>query len=187
MKVVHPIKSQAQRKEFEASLRAKSPTVADLWTFGVNSALRVGDIVGLRFSDWDFNMGVIHIVEDKTQKEKKIPITQALRMVYGERKAVQGEGFDFMFVGERSLRAKLDKSISRQYAHDILSKVGKEMGLQIGTHSMRKTRGFLMYKDGVPIDLISRMLNHSNTVVTREYIGVTQEAVDETYREYQFT
>ncbi len=64
--------------------------------------------------------------------------------------------------------------------------VGNEMSLQLGTHSMRKTRGWLMYNGGSSIELICKVLNHSSPAVTVVYIGITQTEVDATYHEFVF-
>ena len=59
------------------------------------------------------------------------------------------------------------------------------LGLTINTHSMRKSRGMAMYKDGVPVEKIAKVLNHSNTTLTLRYLGITQEEVLKTYDDYE--
>jgi site-specific recombinase XerD len=48
---------------------------------------------------------------------------------------------------------------------------------------MRKSRGMAMFNDGVPIEKIAHVLNHSNTSSTLRYLGITREAVLQTYDE----
>ena len=43
---------------------------------------------------------------------------------------------------------------------------GDILGLTINTHSMRKSRGMAMFNDGVSIEKIAQVLNHSNTTST---------------------
>jgi integrase len=59
--------------------------------------------------------------------------------------------------------------------------VGDEMGIQLGTHSMRKTRGWIMHSSGVSIEMICKVLNHSSPAITMHYLGLTQAEVDSTY------
>ena len=61
----------------------------------------------------------------------------------------------------------------------VFKEVGerRSIGLKLGTHSMRKTRGWAMHKAGTPIELICRTLNHSSPAVTMRYLGITQEEV----------
>jgi site-specific recombinase XerD len=53
------------------------------------------------------------------------------------------------------------------------------------TQSMRKSRGMDMYKDGVTVEKIAKVLNHSNTTSTLRYLGITQEDVLKTYDDYE--
>ncbi len=51
----------------------------------------------------------------------------------------------------------------------------------IGTHSARKCRGRALWERGVPIETISKMLNHSSPSVTMTYLDITQDEVNQTY------
>jgi hypothetical protein len=42
-----------------------------------------------------------------------------------------------------------------------------------------------MYSDGVPIEKIAKVLNHSNTSSTLRYLGITQEQVLQTFDDYE--
>ena len=88
-----------------------------------------------------------------------------------------------MFQVQRN-RAK-DKPISRVSVSRVFKDAGELVGLRINTHSMRKSRGMAMYKDGVPIEKIAKVLNHSNTTSTLRYLGITQEEVLQTYDDYE--
>ena len=82
-------------------------------------------------------------------------------------------------------RAK-GKAVSRIAVANAFKAVGDEMSLQLGTHSMRKTRGWLMYNGGASIELICKVLNHSSPAVTMAYIGITKAEVDATYHQFVF-
>ena len=67
------------------------------------------------------------------------------------------------------------------YAWRILSSAAQACGLnyKIGTHSLRKTFGYQLYRNGINIELIQRLLNHSSPSITLAYIGITQDDMDE--------
>ena len=50
---------------------------------------------------------------------------------------------------------------------------------KIGTHSLRKTFGYIQHQNGTSIELIQRMLNHSSPEITLAYIGITRDDMDE--------
>ncbi|MCF3195977.1 integrase, partial [Pseudomonas bubulae] len=62
--------------------------------------------------------------------------------------------------------------------------VGDEIGINLGTHSMRKTRGWLMHQSGVSIEMICKVLNHSSPAITMFYLGITQDEIDSTYDQF---
>jgi hypothetical protein len=53
----------------------------------------------------------------------------------------------------------------------------------LGTHSMRKTRGYVMWVAGVPLEVMARVLSHSSAV-TMIYIGLEQEDINKTYDDF---
>jgi len=55
----------------------------------------------------------------------------------------------------------------------------------LGTHSMRKTRGYAMHKAGRSIESIAKVLNHSSPTITMRYIGLVQQDIDESYTELE--
>lgn len=52
---------------------------------------------------------------------------------------------------------------------------------QIGTHTLRKTFGYWVYKEGKDITLIQKLLNHASPSITLAYIGITQDELDDVY------
>jgi integrase len=51
----------------------------------------------------------------------------------------------------------------------------------IGTHSLRKTWGYHAWKIGFNPAIIMKTLNHSNLAMTKRYLGIQQDDVNELY------
>jgi len=64
-----------------------------------------------------------------------------------------------------------------------LKAAGESVGLRnIGTHSLRKTFGYHVYnKSGGDIGLVQKLLNHSISKDTLQYIGIDREKMDNVY------
>ncbi|WP_404361469.1 tyrosine-type recombinase/integrase [Methylotuvimicrobium sp. KM1] len=75
--------------------------------------------------------------------------------------------------------------MSRVSVSHVFKEAGDMLGLTINTHSMRKSRGMAMYKDGVPVEKIAKVLNHSNIRSTLRYLGITKEEMLQTYDDYE--
>lgn len=174
METVQPIRDLADIEAVKNFLRQRSERNYLLFMFGINTGLRVGDILKLRIKDV---RGKTHIQlrEMKTGKLKNYLINKKLKQ------ALTGyisdkDPNEFIF---RSRKGS-NKSISRQQAYSILSKAGRACGLNnIGTHSMRKTYAYHLYKKTGDVVAIMKILNHASPDITLRYMGFEQDQQDE--------
>ena len=158
------------------------PLYADIWKVGVNLSLRISDLLSLKYANLNLDERSLKLTETKTGKLKNIRLNSAAIRVIARRQ--QENPADTWLFQVHSNRAK-DKPVSRVSVSRVFKEAGELLGLTINTHSMRKSRGMAMYKDGVPVEKIAKVLNHSNTASTLRYLGITQEEVLKTYDEYE--
>ena len=59
------------------------------------------------------------------------------------------------------------QKLIKKYAEKVREK--HELPISVSLHTLRRTRGTMLYRDGVPLEVISVMLGHSNTKTTREH------------------
>jgi integrase len=64
----------------------------------------------------------------------------------------------------------------QQFYH-ILQTAGKKVGLNIGTHSMRKTFGRIAYEQTGDINIVAKLLGHASPAATLAYIGITDKVL----------
>lgn len=155
---------------------------ADVWKVGVNASLRISDLLNIKYCDLNLHDRSLKLIEAKTHKSKHIRLNNAALSVIERRQ--KNYPTDIWLFQVHSNRAK-DKPISRVSVSRVFKQAGEIIGLNINTHSMRKSRGMAMYKDGVPIEKIAKVLNHSNTTSTLRYLGITQEEILQTYDDYE--
>jgi len=135
-----------------------------LFVFGINSALRISDLLSLRVKDVFNSQGEIKelfkVRIGKTEKELKILINDSVR-----------KALKFYFEQEHRIRAWV-----------LIKRWVKAVGLDpsnYGTHTLRKTWGYHSRKNfGIPIELISEKLGHRSNAVTKRYIGISQEEIN---------
>jgi integrase len=154
----------------------------DIWKIGVNLSLRIGDLLKLKYSDFNLHDRTLKLNESKTGKAKEIRLNKNVIDIIVRRKREQPS--DVWLFQVHSNRAK-DKAISRISVSRAFKEAGDMLNLNINTHSMRKTRGCAMFNDGMSIEKIARVLNHSNTSSTLRYLGISKEEVLQTYDDYQ--
>lgn len=182
MKNVQPIRDKDQIEMLKDYLKEWNPRNFLLLVFGLNSGLRISDILPLKVKDLEGTH--IVIVEKKTGKPKTFFINDTLRKEVNKYVKLKGlKPYDYLF--ESKKRSKQPgkegqkQPISREHAWKILNKAAKEFGIHhIGTHSMRKSFGYHMYKKTKNVALLMEMFNHSSPDITLKYIGINQEEQD---------
>jgi|TARA_B100000700_G_C14967254_1_gene819479 integrase len=126
------------------------------------------------------------LVEGKTSKLATIKLNEKARAVIAR---IRSEHLDHIYLFQ-SYRNQWSKNtaarpLSRRYVSRVFAAIGEEVGISLGTHSMRKTRGYHLYKKTNDIARVMKMLRHSSEAVTLRYIGITQEDVDRDFTNLQ--
>lgn len=175
MNVVHPLKDKRDIERIRESL-ADNPRNLLLFTVGINTALRISDILPLRVRD--ISDSHIEISEKKTGKRKRIKINAAIRKAFRELVPSDAKPNDWLFPSRKG-----DAPIGRSQAWRILNDASKKAGIDFafGTHSLRKSFAYHAYKSGVELPILMRVLNHASQRETLRYIGIEAEEIDEVY------
>ena len=183
MDTVEPIRNPKKISQIKNLLKAKDdPRDYLLFTLGINFALRIGDLLNLKVKDVLGPEGIkenIYLRESKTGKQKRIKINASSReaLEYYFSKVGEVDPEDYLFKSRRSGKP-LDRSRAYRLVREWTEAVGLTQG-KYGTHSLRKTWGYQARKQGVPIELIMEKLGHNSPVVTKRYIGITDDEIED--------
>ena len=181
MNFVEPIRDVKQIDQIKGNLyRKKNPRDYLLFVFGINSGLRISDILSLKLGDVKDNRGnlkdYLTIKEQKTDKTRKVyfnkQIKDALNYYLAKTKIFDLD--QYFFTNEKSNK---NIPLSRVRAYQLINKWCREVGItyKVGGHTLRKSFGFHLRKQGVSIEQISNLLNHQNLKVTFRYIGINDD------------
>ncbi|WP_373845169.1 tyrosine-type recombinase/integrase [Clostridium sp.] len=158
-----------------------------LIVLGLNSALRISDMLSLTWEDvFDFEENQfkthVYIKEKKTGKVKKFLLNknavEALSRLKKKLKHINAQEYIF------KSREGQNRPITRYMAIKIIKGACEAVGIRehIGCHSLRKTFGYHSWKKGVPIPMLMELYNHSNQAITKLYLGINQDDIDDVYR-----
>lgn len=181
MNTVQPIRDMRTVLDIADYLKADNIRNYVMFMFGIYSGLRISDILKLHVRDVR-DKKYIYMREMKTGKEKRFLINRKLRSIISDY-IKDKKDYEYLFRNNR----KVNKSISRQQAYNILSSAGNKFGLDsIGTHTLRKTFGYHFYKQTHDAVTLMEIFNHSDISITLRYIGITQDTKDEQMEKLSF-
>ena len=173
MVCVEPIRDKEKIKIVKRILKEHGSRDYLLFLMRINSGLRISDILKLKVSDVK-NKKYIELIEQKTGKYKRFPITNSFKSEL-EEFIVDKTSEDYLFTRQRGRGA-----ISRIQAYCIICNTCINVGIKahIGTHTLRKTFGYHFYQENKDVALLQQIFNHSAPSITLKYIGINQDIID---------
>lgn len=171
MAIVEPIRDKKLIEKIEDSLKKTKPRDYVLFCMGVNSGLRISDILNLDVADVK-DKNYLSLKEKKTGKNKIFPLNQKLKNIldfYTKNRALD----------EPLFLTKYKNRMDRITAYRIINNACKKINLDIniGTHTLRKTFGYHFYKKYKDVAMLQKILNHSTPRITMTYIGINDEEI----------
>jgi site-specific recombinase XerD len=182
MELVEPIRDRKQLENMKRYLKEHNLRDWLLFVLGINSGLRVSDLLALQIEDVK-NCSRMILREKKTGKSKDFPISDSCKKAIQEYLKATGVTTGPLFPSRKTNGCRGTGALSRQQAYQILHEAARAVGIKgaIGTHTLRKTFGYWAFKQGVDVTRIQQLLNHSAPSVTLRYIGITKDELDQVY------
>ncbi|MBS5985214.1 tyrosine-type recombinase/integrase [Clostridium sp.] len=140
-----------------------------MFIIGINTGLRITQILSLKFSDLIDNENNIlsKIYFNGIEYRINDCIKDALR-IYICTSGVKNKN-TFIFKSKKG-----ENPIERTQAYRILKNACRkaEINLNFGTHTLRKTFGYHFYKQYKDLKYLQKLFNHSSINITMEYIDL---------------
>jgi len=181
MEFVQPIRSRETIKEVKDILKRNGYRDYLLFVAGINTGLRISDLLQLKVSDVKDKDHVV-IKEQKTGKTKRFLINGCFKQSL--------EGFIKPMADDEYLfqsRTGKNKPITRMQAYRIINDACRQVGIkdQIGTHTLRKSFGYHHYQQHKDLAVLQDIFNHSAPSITLKYIGINDDMKDKTMQDFE--
>ena len=162
-------------------LLADNPRDRLIFVMGINSGMRVQDLLQLRVKDVN-NKKVgdrITFKEMKTGKENILIINQEiLDATKTYLASVEHQENHFLFKSRKGSNYPLTTVRVMKMVKSWTDAINLKGNF--GAHTLRKTWCYMQRKEyGVPWEILARRLNHSNPAITLRYLGIKEEEVEE--------
>lgn len=153
--------------------RKPNEQVADILVLEANLGCRINDIISLTTDNFYFDKGEmmwkIHIIEQKTGKERRLPVPDSVKSFIDE---ISGKNYTD---DERLF------SIKAPAVWKALKICTATLGYEcVSCHSLRKFWSMNLYRNSnYNVELVSQALNHSSVAVTRKYLKISSKEMED--------
>jgi integrase len=127
------------------------------------TGLRFNEPLGLQWGDVEFNDKVFTVINTKNNKPLTLPMTKRIRSLLARRKDTQKTTSVYVF--PQLSNPKKPATMNR-----VCQRISKLSGIDFTAHDLRRTTATALKELGYSIEDIGRILNHSRTSITDEYI-----------------
>lgn len=162
---VYAITDKEKIQECREYLRYRNDRDLIMFELGLKTLLRISDILELKVKDV-YRKTTIRKKIKKTGKYVEIPIRKDLKKLldnYCEGKSK----YDYLIKSRKGY----NRPITETQAYRILREMADIVKLdKIGTHSLRKTGAYHMFKETKDVDFVRRMLGHKSNSEVYAYI-----------------
>jgi integrase len=150
--------SKEEEKKFLASA---TPYIQDIALFALNTGLRIGEILSLKWEGVDMEKNLLTVFADKTYKIRPVPVNSEARRVLEFWKL--GRKNKFVFYNHETGKPLVDLKTGFALA---CRKAGIE---GVRWHTLRNTFASRLSGRGADIVTVLQLLGHSTVIVTMRY------------------
>lgn len=140
----------------------------------IHTGLRITDI--LRLTKNDFINGYVEFREKKTNKAKRVRL---------DHKEISNAFNKLNLTRTEIFTSQKGSVYSSQQINRKLKQVFKSKDKNISSHSLRKSFGRRVYESQGESEkalvMLSKIYNHSSVGITRTYLDITQEEIEDIY------
>ena len=165
-------------KEARAFLAACTGPLAHMaapFIMAIHSGARIGEILGLLWSDIDFSNGLVHIREAKNGRERFIHMDDDVRTALRSMISVGGilkppAGEAYVFLSHRT-------GYRYQSLRNGFMSAAKKAGLKgVTWHTCRHTAASWMVMGGTPLAVVAEILGHRGISMTLRYAHLSPDS-----------
>ena len=151
----------------------------DWLIFLLCTGLRFNEPLGLTWDHVDFDDRVFTVTNTKNNKPLTLPMTERINRILLRRQAEQKEPSAYVFPQQDN--PKKPATMNR-----VCERISRLSGIEFTAHDLRRTTATALKELGYSIEDIGRILNHSRTSITDEYVQTSIEHLRKALEELEY-
>lgn len=136
-------------------------------------SLRVSELINLKWCNIDRSRMIINIIQAKGNKDRQVGLNDILIKLLEEYYEAY-KPVEYVLNGQTSLQ------YSERSVGEVIKQLASKSGIEnkrVYTHLMRHTSATHMVESGVDINLIQKLLGHSNVKTTNIYLHISHNHI----------
>ena len=150
-----------------------------LWALLYESGMRVGEALGLRHEDIDAAACEVSIVprvndngaRSKSRHGRTIPVRAGVIRLYADYLHLEFGDLDSDYVFVNLFAEPRGRALSYAAVYDLVLRLRKHTGIDFDPHWCRHTMATRLLRDGVPIEVVAKLLGHASVTTTSAVYG----------------
>jgi integrase len=144
------------------------------------TGMRVGQALGLRHADLVSRKREVHIVprvdnanraRAKLRSATMIPVSVPLVRLYSEYMHIEYGEIDSDYVFVNLFSGSIGQALTYPTVHRLIGRIAARTGIGFTAHMLRHSHATDMVRQGVPIEVVARLLTHrSSTTTSQTYV-----------------
>lgn len=159
----------ATDEEIKLMLSNAKPCLKTFLLIALNTGMRRGEILNLRWNQVDFNNKIITVRNTKSKKPRKIPMNKIIVDLLKRLFSTKGNN---QFVIEKPGNSGPYTSISREW-YNLMKTTGI---IDLRIHDLRHTFATFAIRNGKDVVALKKILGHSDINTTMIYVNILAES-----------
>jgi len=167
--------TQEEAARLLAALRERSPQVAQIATLSLYGGLRLGEVLGLAWSNVNRRNGIIMVQDTKNSTSRPIFITEPIKQVLAE--LTPGAPDDPLFTARGGTPVQqLSKTFSNTVQELKLNEGVSDPRERVSFHTLRHTYASWAVAAGVPLYTVAKAIGHKTLTMAARYSHLAPES-----------
>jgi integrase/recombinase XerD len=148
-----------------------------LFALLAETGMRVGQALGLRHCDFVSRRREIRIVprpdnangaRAKLRAAAVIPVSVPLVRLYSDYMHAEYGDLDSDYVFVNLFGGRIGQPLCYPAVHQLVGRIAARTGIAFTAHMLRHTRATELIRDGVPVEIVARLLTHRSSATTSQ-------------------
>jgi integrase len=148
-----------------------------LFALLAETGMRVGQALGLRHCDFVSRRREIRIVprpdnangaRAKLRAAAVIPVSVPLVRLYSDYMHAEYGDLDSDYVFVNLFGGRIGQPLGYPAVHQLVGRIAARTGIAFTAHMLRHTRATELIRDGVPVEVVARLLTHRSSATTSQ-------------------